>query len=87
MHYSKAVSPQTSVTDDLLIEVPSNWIMEKYFPQTPSKYIGLITLLWGVMMTLHGVVQDFGGIVTVRFLMGIFEAGLFPAAVTVSLPL
>jgi hypothetical protein len=36
------------------------------------------------MMTLHGIVQNFGGIVAVRFLMGIFEAGLFPAAVTVS---
>jgi MFS family permease len=64
-------------------EVPSNWILEKYFPQRPSIYIGIITLLWGVMMTLHGIVQDFGGIVAVRFLMGIFEAGLFPAAVTV----
>ncbi|KAL2213232.1 MFS general substrate transporter [Sarocladium strictum] len=67
----------------ILCEVPSNWILEKYFPQRPSIYIGIITLLWGIMMTLHGIVQNFGGIVAVRFLMGIFEAGLFPAAVTV----
>ena len=67
-----------------LEEVPSNWILEKYFPQRPSIYIGIITVLWGIMMTIHGIVQDFGGIVTVRFIMGIFEAGLFPGAVTVS---
>ncbi|RBQ98167.1 hypothetical protein FVER53590_30330 [Fusarium verticillioides] len=34
------------------------------------------------MMTLHGVLQDFGGIVSVRFIIGIFEVGLFPGAVT-----
>lgn len=65
-------------------EVPSNWILEKYFPQRPSIYIGTITVLWGIMMTLHGVVKDFGGIVSVRFVMGIFEAGFFPGAVSVS---
>lgn len=66
------------------IEVPSNWILEKYFTHTPSMYIGIITVLWGIMMTLHGIVQNFGGIVSVRFIMGIFEAGLFPGAVSVS---
>jgi hypothetical protein len=35
------------------------------------------------MMTLHGIVQSFGGIVSVRFVLGIFEAGLFPGAVAV----
>jgi MFS family permease len=33
------------------------------------------------MMTLHGIVNNYGGIVSVRFLMGLFEAGLFPGAI------
>lgn len=32
-------------------------------------------------MTLHGVVQNYGGLIGVRFLMGLFEAGLFPGAI------
>lgn len=32
-------------------------------------------------MTLHGVVQNFGGILAVRLLLGVFEAGFFPGAV------
>ncbi|OAA77210.1 Major facilitator superfamily domain, general substrate transporter [Akanthomyces lecanii RCEF 1005] len=32
-------------------------------------------------MTLTGVVQNFGGLIACRFLLGAFEAGFFPAAV------
>ncbi|PNP77094.1 hypothetical protein FNYG_09563 [Fusarium nygamai] len=67
----------------ILCEVPSNWILEGYFSQRPSLYIGIITVLWGILMTLHGIVKDFGDIVTVRFIMGIFEAGFFPGAIAV----
>ncbi|KAF5709074.1 high-affinity nicotinic acid transporter [Fusarium mundagurra] len=67
----------------ILCEVPSNWILEELFSQRPSLYIGIITVLWGILMTLHGIVKDFDGIVTVRFIMGIFEAGFFPGAIAV----
>ncbi|KAF5966984.1 major facilitator superfamily transporter [Fusarium coicis] len=49
----------------------------------PPLYIGIITVLWGILMTLHGIVKDFGVIVTVRFIMGIFKAGFFPGAIAV----
>lgn len=32
-------------------------------------------------MTCTGTVQDFGELVAVRFLLGLFEAGLFPGAI------
>lgn len=31
-------------------------------------------------MTLHGIVQNFGGLIAVRFMLGLAEAGFFPAA-------
>ncbi|KAJ8079565.1 hypothetical protein PM082_011152 [Marasmius tenuissimus] len=35
-------------------------------------------LLWGVMMTVQGLVHNYGGLVTMRWFLGTFEAGLFP---------
>ena len=33
------------------------------------------------MMTLHGVVNNYAGILVLRVLLGVFEAGFFPGAV------
>lgn len=38
---------------------------------------------WGVITACQGVVQSFGSLVALRFLLGIFEAGLVPGAVYV----
>lgn len=37
--------------------------------------------VWGIVMTLHGVVNNFSQLLAVRILLGIFEAGFFPGAV------
>lgn len=47
----------------------------------PSNYLGALVTIWGIIMTLHGVVQNFGGLTAVRFLLGVFEAGFYPGAV------
>lgn len=62
-----------------LFEVPSNLVLKKF---TPSRYIAVITISWGVIATLTGVVQNFGGLVAIRVLLGVFEAGLFPGLLT-----
>ncbi|KAI9759083.1 MAG: hypothetical protein M4579_002599 [Chaenotheca gracillima] len=67
----------------ILFEIPSNSMLDRYFPNRPSYWLGGLTFSWGVFMTLHGIVRNFGGLVTVRLLMGIFEAGLFPGAILV----
>ncbi|KAF4450507.1 MFS general substrate transporter [Fusarium austroafricanum] len=63
----------------ILCEIPSNYILERWFEKRPSLWIGIITVLWGVSQ--HGVVHNYGGIMAARLLMGVFEAGLFPGAI------
>ncbi|KAL4895493.1 major facilitator superfamily domain-containing protein [Aspergillus ambiguus] len=63
----------------VLLEVPSNILLKKF--KRPSVYLGILILSWGTIMTLTGVVRGFGGLLTVRLLLGIFEAGFFPGSV------
>ncbi|KAK7056439.1 hypothetical protein VNI00_002994 [Paramarasmius palmivorus] len=64
-----------------VFEVPSNVFLKRL---RPSIWLSGLMLLWGVMMTVQGLVHDYGGLVTLfitqamRFFLGVFEAGLFP---------
>lgn len=55
----------------VLAEVPSNMVLHLF--KRPSLYIGTIVFCWGVIMTLHGVVQTYGGLIAIRFFLGLFE--------------
>lgn len=35
--------------------------------------MGGIVCAWGIVMTMTGIVQNYGGLLTIRFLLGIFE--------------
>jgi MFS family permease len=59
----------------VLVEVPSNLVLKKF---TPSRWISIITVTWGIISTLTGIVQNFAGLVVCRLLMGLVEGGLFP---------
>ncbi|KAF9883893.1 hypothetical protein FE257_002687 [Aspergillus nanangensis] len=63
----------------VLFEVPSNILLARF--HKPSVYLAILILLWGTVVTLTGVVQNFSSLCAVRFLLGIFEAGFFPGAV------
>ncbi|KAF7308391.1 High-affinity nicotinic acid transporter [Mycena chlorophos] len=58
-----------------IFEVPSNVFLKRL---RPSIWLSLLMLLWGVMMTVQGLVHNFGGLVGMRWMLGTFEAGLFP---------
>ena len=45
---------------------------------TPRRYIAGITVGWGIVATLGGVVQSYAGLVAMRLVLGALEAGLFP---------
>ncbi|ETS83944.1 hypothetical protein PFICI_05820 [Pestalotiopsis fici W106-1] len=63
----------------ILLEIPSNIVLG-YFAR-PSRYIGGMIAAWGAVMTLTGLVRNFGGLVAARWFLGVFEAGFFPAAI------
>ncbi|TFY71443.1 hypothetical protein EVG20_g1557 [Dentipellis fragilis] len=61
-----------------LFEPPSNLALKWL---RPSRWLSLILLIWGVAMTLHGVAQSYGGLIGLRFVLGLAEAGLYPGIV------
>ena len=60
-----------------LFEVPSNIVLKLL---TPRKWLTTITLTWGTVLTLMGIVQGYRGLLAARFFLGVAEAGFFPAA-------
>jgi len=47
------------------LEVPSNMILNRI--RRPSIYIGVLIVIWGIVMTCTGFVQNFAGLVVIRF--------------------
>ncbi|KAF9224037.1 MFS general substrate transporter [Gyrodon lividus] len=58
-----------------IFEVPSNVILKRL---RPSIWLSALMLLWGIMMTVQGLVHSYGGLMAMRWMLGTFEAGLFP---------
>jgi|SRR5688572_7360783 MFS family permease len=61
-----------------LFEVPSNILLKKF---RPSRWIAFLMFSWGSVTIGLGGVQAFWSVTFVRFLLGVFEAGLFPGLV------
>ncbi|CAL1702613.1 unnamed protein product [Somion occarium] len=61
-----------------VFETPSNYMLKKF---RPSRWLAFLMFGWGTMTMILGAVNNFGGVVAVRFLLGAFEAGLFPGMV------
>ena len=58
-------------------EVPSNIVLKIL---RPSIWISILLFSWGLVMTLMGVVNSYGGLLAARFFLGVAEAGFFPAS-------
>ncbi|KAI3325517.1 DNA-repair protein rad2 [Xylariaceae sp. AK1471] len=59
----------------LIFEIPSNLVLKPFGPQ---RWLAFIVFVWGILALATGFVQNFGGLVALRLLLGAFEAGLFP---------
>ena len=58
-----------------VMEVPSNMILKR---TPPNIYIPLTVVLFAVVMTCMGTVQNYAQLVATRALLGTFESALFP---------
>lgn len=61
-----------------VFEVPSNILLKKL---RPSRWLAFLMFCWGVMTMCLGATHSFGSVTAVRFLLGTFEAGLFPGLI------
>ncbi|KAF9485449.1 MFS general substrate transporter [Pholiota conissans] len=58
-----------------IFEVPSNVFLKRL---RPSIWLSFLMFFWGIMMTLQGTVHNYPQLLGLRWLLGTFEAGLFP---------
>ena len=63
----------------VLLEVPSNLLMVRYGPR---RWIARIVITWGLCSTATAFVAGEHSFYAVRLLLGIAEAGFFPAVIT-----
>ena len=61
-----------------LLEIPGTLIVEKW---SARKWISRIMISWGIMAALTAIVKTPGQFYTVRFLLGLAEAGFFPGVI------
>ncbi|KXJ87584.1 major facilitator superfamily domain-containing protein [Microdochium bolleyi] len=59
-------------------EAPSNILLKRL---RPSRWIAMLMFSWGALTIALGGVHNAAGVTAVRFLLGVFEAGLFPGLV------
>lgn len=62
-----------------LFEVPSNWIMKRYI--RPSIWLSILLFGWAAFTLGFTGVTNYAQVTVLRFLIGAFEAGFFPAIV------
>ncbi|RAO65268.1 uncharacterized protein BHQ10_001280 [Talaromyces amestolkiae] len=61
-----------------LFEVPSNYLLKKL---RPSRWIAFLMLSWGAITMGLGGAKNTAQVTGIRFILGVFEAGLFPGLV------
>lgn len=58
----------------MLFGIPANLVFKKLGPRSLA---GMMAI-WGLFAMGQGLVRDFAGLVAMRFMMGVFEAGFVP---------
>jgi MFS family permease len=60
-------------------QIPSNMMLN--WITKPSFYIGMCVVVWGLISTLTGVTQSYGGILAARLCIGIPESAFYPGTI------
>lgn len=61
-----------------ILKVPFKVVLKK---TTPRIWLPTLTLVWGIVATLLGIVQNYSGYLSSRFFLDVAESGLFPGVV------
>ncbi|SMR61005.1 unnamed protein product [Zymoseptoria tritici ST99CH_1E4] len=59
----------------VLLEIPSNILLKKFKPHV---WLSANMFMFGVVTLAQGFVTSYGGLLTTRFFLGVFETGMFP---------
>ncbi|KAL1846570.1 hypothetical protein VTK73DRAFT_252 [Phialemonium thermophilum] len=59
----------------VVFEIPSNIFLKRFSPRI---WLSICCLGFGLLTTVQGLVQNYGGLLTTRFFLGVFECGMFP---------
>ncbi|KAK5116841.1 hypothetical protein LTR85_009101 [Meristemomyces frigidus] len=59
-------------------EIPCQYFMQRL---PIGKYFSVMTMVWGMLVTMHATCHDFGGLATVRFLLGLIEVCTAPCVI------
>ncbi|KAI0127197.1 putative MFS transporter [Xylariales sp. AK1849] len=59
-------------------EVPSNLVLKRI---TPSIWLPILALAWGIVAMCLGFIHNFAGFVAVRAILGVTEGGLLPGMI------
>lgn len=62
----------------MLAEVPSNWLVKRF---TPSTVLCGECIVLGIFTIAQGLINNFAGLVALRLVIGILEAGLIPGSI------
>ncbi|ETR96772.1 MFS general substrate transporter [Trichoderma reesei RUT C-30] len=65
----------------ILLEVPSNMVIKRF---RPSLYLSTLMFCWGIINMCMGFVHSYNSLIGLRFLLGIFEAGVLPGIIYVT---
>ena len=61
----------------VLFEIPSNILLKRLKPHV---WLSGCMFMFGLVTVCQGLVQNFGGLLTTRFFLGLFETGMFPGS-------
>lgn len=60
----------------LIFEFPHGWGMQHY---PTAKYLGVMVTCWGIIVATTSACHNFGGLITTRILLGVFESAVAPS--------
>lgn len=61
----------------VIFEIPSNIFLKRL---RPNVWLSMCMFMFGLVSICQGLVQSYGGLLTTRFLLGLFESGMFPGS-------